>query len=76
MPECWLHPLEGSAPRLSDVWFSALFVMVRYDEAKNTMKKHGIKADNVSYDLKGIMKSKEKAVCLDSERVLMSRSVS
>lgn len=35
---------------------------MRYDEAKNTMKKHGIKAENVSYDLKGIMKSKEKAV--------------
>ena len=35
---------------------------MRYDEAKNTMKKHGIKVENVSYDLKGIMKSKEKAV--------------
>ena len=35
---------------------------MRYDEAKNTMKKHGIKAENVSYDLKGIMKSTEKAV--------------
>ena len=34
----------------------------RYDEAKNTMKKYGVKADNVSFDLKTIMKTKEKAV--------------
>ena len=33
-----------------------------FDEAKNTMKKYGVKADNVSFDLKTIMKTKEKAV--------------
>ena len=49
--------------------------MVRYDEAKNTMKKHGIKAENVSYDLKGIMKSKEKAVCFDSDQLFTSSRV-
>jgi dihydrolipoyl dehydrogenase len=37
-------------------------VIRRYDEAKNTMKKYGVKADNVSFDLKTIMKTKEKAV--------------
>ena len=39
------------------------FITYRYDEAKNTMKKHGVIAKEVSFDLKGIMKSKEKAVC-------------
>lgn len=34
----------------------------RYDEAKNVMKKYGVKADNVDFDLKTIMKTKEKAV--------------
>lgn len=36
--------------------------LFRYDEAKNTMKKHGIIVGDVSFDLKGIMKAKEKAV--------------
>lgn len=34
----------------------------RYDEAKNSMKKHGVIVGDVSFDLKGIMKAKEKAV--------------
>lgn len=36
--------------------------MERYDEAKNSMKKHGVIVGDLSYDLKGIMKAKEKAV--------------
>ncbi|KAK8808892.1 hypothetical protein WA538_002208 [Blastocystis sp. DL] len=39
-----------------------LHASLMYDEAKNTMKKYGVKADNVSFDLKTIMKTKEKAV--------------
>ena len=35
--------------------------MERYDEAKNSMKKHGVIVGDLSYDLKGIMKAKEKA---------------
>ena len=33
-----------------------------YEEAKSVMKKHGVVCKDVSYDLKGIMKAKEKAV--------------
>lgn len=36
----------------------------RYDEAKNSMKKHGVIVGDVSFDLKGIMKAKEKAVSI------------
>ena len=39
-----------------------LHASLMYDEAKNTMKKHGVNCKEVTYDLKGIMKSKEKAV--------------
>ena len=33
-----------------------------YEEAKSVMKKHGVICKDVSYDIKGIMKAKEKAV--------------
>ena len=39
----------------------------RYDEAKNVMKKYGVKADNVNFDLKTIMKTKEKAVGVSAD---------
>ena len=34
----------------------------RYDEAKTSMKKHGVVVKDVSFDLKAIMKAKDKAV--------------
>ena len=62
MLECGLHPLEGSSPLLSDVGFDYVAVIRRYDEAKTSMKKHGVIVKDVSFDLKAIMKAKDKAV--------------
>lgn len=42
-----------------------LHASLMYDEAKTVMKKHGVICKDVTYDLKGIMKSKEKAVRID-----------